>query len=166
MSKKITVILSRANWCGHCQHFEPIYEIASKSWKENKYLKDLDLEFKNYDMAKEDEKNIFMLEHINAMDKVKGYPTVLIKDKSGNYVSIDHTVVDNGINEKDQHNEASERFLTNISNALKSKNSDGKVLYVQSGGFHKNNDYSIEESEYKKKYLKYKSKYMELKNKI
>lgn len=170
MSEKITVILTRANWCIHCQHFEPIFTLSEKDWKNNKYLKDFNLEFKNYDMANDDEKNIFMLEHFNALEKIKGYPTVVINindGKSSKYLLIDHTVIDTNVNKDKQDADASDRFFKNISNAIKSKNSDNKVLYLQTGGSPiYNNQTPIKESIYRNKYLKYKSKYFELKNKF
>jgi len=169
MSEKITVILARANWCGHCQHFEPIYEESEKKYKDNKYLQNYTIKFDNFDLANDDVKNGFMLGHYNAMEKISGYPTVLVnitdeKNKKNNYHIIEHTLIDEKINDKNkQIIEASERFLNNISNVLKSLNSDGSILYVQTGGAMVNYQTSMQEELYRKKYLKYKSKYIELK---
>ena len=172
MLEKIIVIFARANWCGHCKHFEPIYEKSIENYKNNKYLKDFDIEFENYDMADENRKNSFMLSHFTALDKVEGYPTILInkKTKSKNiYIVTAHTHIDRNDNDEKnddeaEKNDAADRFLNNISNSLKSLNSDNKILYTMSGGAMINYQTSLTEELYRKKYLKYKSKYIELKN--
>jgi len=161
MSDKIKIILARANWCGHCKDFEPIYDLSQIFYKNNKFLKEYNINFENYDMADNDIKNKFMLNHFNAMDQIEGYPTILIniKNKENNkYYNIQHTVRDYKIsNNKEQIENAALRFLDNISNKIKSLNSDNKILYTQTGGKNQN-------ELYKKKYLKYKSKYLNLKN--
>ena len=177
MTQEINVILAKANWCGHCQHFEPIFKHSEGIYKNNSQLKDLSIKFKEYDLANDDEKNTFMLNHFNAMDKVSGYPTVLlnIKSKSNNkYLTIGHTIVDEKVSKNNRTDEAAKRFLQNISNALESEGSDNSVLHVQAGGSGsgymgpdkqtiRNHQTSLEEEKYRKKYLKYKSKYLGLK---
>jgi thiol-disulfide isomerase/thioredoxin len=166
MSQEINIVLARANWCGHCQHFEPIFEHSKNIYKNNDELKKLNIEFKDFDLAEDNGKNSFMLSHFNAMDKVEGYPTVLVNVRTKNnnkYLIVPHTVIDEKINKKDQTEEAAKRFLQNISNALKSESSENKVLYVQNGGGNLNYQTSLEEEKYRKKYLKYKSKYLRLK---
>ena len=75
-----------------------------------------------------------------------------------------HTQVDENIKDKSkQKQEASKRFLDNITNLIKSLDSDGKILYTQTGGAMINYRTSLQEEILRKKYLKYKSKYLELK---
>jgi hypothetical protein len=171
MSKEITVILARANWCGHCQHFEPIYNVAKNNHdnKNDKFLNKYKISFKDYDLATNDGKSNFTINHLDAVDMVEGYPTVLVnvrdkENKNNKYYTVSHTVIDNNIkNEEKQNQEASERFMANISNLLKSLDSDSKVLYMQTGGAMVNYQTSLNEEIYRSKYLKYKSKYLELK---
>lgn len=168
MSNKISVILTRANWCPHCHHFEPIYNIAKDIYKEFEELKNYEINFEDYDLADDDIKNTFMVNHYDIKDKIKGYPTVFVNLKNknkhtNNYLTIDHTTINDEIKEIDQHEEAAKRFIKNIVNVLNTNNSDNKVLYIQKGGYNKDLEH---EKTYKKKYLKYKSKYLELKNKI
>ncbi len=172
MSNKITIILTRANWCPHCEHFEPIYKIAKDIHKEFGEFQNYEVDFEDYDLADEDIKNTFMLNHFDIKDKVKGYPTVFINFKNKNYKNnyqlVDHTVVDEKINKNEQHEEAAKRFIKNICNVLMNFKSENKVLHLQQGGnnmFESSNNLKNKEI-YKKKYLKYKSKYLELKNKI
>lgn len=178
MTQKISIILTRANWCPHCQHFEPIFEIAKNTYKKHDYLKDFEIGFEDYDLASDDIKNTFMLNHHNIKDKIQGYPTVFVNlknktSKQNEYFSIEHTVVDNNIEESKQQNEAAKLFLTNIENGLKSFNSENKVLFIQKGG-NKLNHCGIEGGSinvknndiYKAKYIKYKSKYIEFKKSL
>ena len=173
MSQKISVILTRAEWCPHCKNFEPIYETAKNIHKKFEELKNYDIKFEDYDIANDDVKNTFMLNHYEIKDKIKGYPTVFINlknknQKTNNYFMIDHTIVDEKLNELEQHEEAAKRFIKNIYNSLKSINSDNKVLYMQEGGNvvdERELKKDLEKEDiYKKKYLKYKSKYLKLKN--
>ena len=172
MSQKITVILARANWCGHCQNFEPVYDKSKSILKNHTELKNFDIKFEDYDLANNDVKNRFMLSHFDALNKVEGYPTVFVKisdnnsnsnsNSNSNYHTISHTVVDESKTEKEQLTDASVRFLDNISNLIKSLNSDNKSKFIQTGGSTINYKTSLKEEYYRKKYLKYKSKYLKL----
>ncbi len=181
MEDNLHIILAKANWCGHCKNFEPIYTMAEQIYKDNKFLKNYNIEFEQYDMADDDGKNKFMLNHLGAIDKIKGYPTVMInirnlRDKKNEYYEISHSERDfNKKTEQEQILSGSNNFLTNIENLLKTIESDGKIQYVQAGGKiqcvqaggftnDKVSHSSIENEIYRKKYLKYKSKYIELKN--
>lgn len=161
----IVVILAKANWCGHCQRFSPVFEYSSENYKNNEYLKNYNIKFESYDLADDDEKRNFMLSHLKAYDKVDGYPTVLIlinKDNKINYHNINHVEVEN-IKDKKQISSSSKIFIENISNALKSLNSENKSLFLQIGGNINNNKTLLSEEKYRNKYLKYKSKYLNLK---
>lgn len=170
MSKKITVILARAGWCGHCKDFEPIFEETRNNYKDEKYLNKHNINFVDYDLATDDGKNNFTINHLDALKMVEGYPTVLVNvyekdNKNNKYYTIDHTIVNQNIKDDSEKNkEASKRFLVNISNLIKSLDSDNKVLYLQTGGGMSKYQTSSQEEIYRKKYLKYKSKYLELKN--
>lgn len=169
MSKEITVILARANWCGHCQDFEPIYEETIKNHDNEKISNKYNISFKNYDLATNEGKTSFTINHLDAVKMVEGYPTVIVnvndkQNKNNKYYTISHTLIDENINgEDEQKQEASERFFTNITNLLKSIDSDSKILHMQTGGAMVNYQTSLKEEIYRKKYLKYKSKYIELK---
>jgi len=167
MTQQINVILARANWCGYCKHFEPIFEHSKNIYKNNDVLKELDINFEDYDFAEDSVKNSFMVSHMNAMDKIQGYPTVMVNIRSKNnnkYLVVSHTMVDEKVNEKNRIEEAAKRFIENLSNIIKSENSENKVLYKQNGGnIFYNSQLSPEEEKYRKKYLKYKSKYLKLK---
>ena len=140
MSKKITVILAKAGYCGNCKNFEPIYEERKNNYKNDKYLNKYNINFVDYDLYTEDGKTNFTISHLDALKMVEGYPTVLVniydKEKKNNkYYTIDHTIVDENIkDEPERKKEASKRFLVNISNLIKSLDSDNKVLYLQTGG--------------------------------
>lgn len=183
MTQKISIILTRANWCPHCQHFEPIFENAKNTYKKHNYLKDLEIKFEDYDLADDNVKNTFMINHNDIIDKIQGYPTVFINlknktSKQNDYLTIEHTVIDNNIDKSKQIEEASKNFLNNITNTLKSVDSENKVLFIQKGGHNlsigkenklyqcaiggTSNDVNNKDI-YKSKYLKYKSKYIELK---
>ena len=193
MSQKISIILTRANWCPHCQHFEPIFENAKKLYKNHDYLKDFEIGFEDYDLANDDVKNTFMLNHNDIKDKIQGYPTVFVNlknktSKQNDYFTIEHTVIDNNddnIDESKQIEQAAINFLLNITNGLKSFNSENKVLFIHKGGNNSSKDNNFNQFNqfnqcgiggsfldlknkdiYKEKYLKYKSKYIELKNSI
>lgn len=169
MSKVITVILARAGWCGHCQHFEPIFEETKKNYKKDNFLNKHKINFVDYDLATDEGKNNFTLNHFEALKMVEGYPTVIVnvyeKEKKDNkYYTISHTVVDDNIkNDFDKKKDASGRFLNNVSNLIKSLESDNKILYMQTGGSMNNNRTSLQEEMYRIKYLKYKTKYIGLK---
>lgn len=183
MSQEISVILTRANWCPHCKHFEPIFKLAEEISESgtNKFLKDYKIKFEDYDLADNDVKNTFTLNHYDIKDKIEGYPSLFVNfknktSKSNDYVQIDHTVINNELSKNKQETDAAERFLKNIVNSLKEIGSDNKISYVQQGGeqnnskcglnFDNNNIVGGENDKYKSKYLKYKSKYLKLKNKM
>lgn len=149
MSQKISIILTRANWCPHCQHFEPIFENAKKLYKKNDYLKDLEIGFEDYDLANDDVRNTFMLNHNDIKDKIQGYPTVFVNlknktSKQNDYFTIEHTVKNNddNVDESKQIEQAAMKFLINVSNGLKNLDSENKVLFIQKGGNNLNKNFN------------------------
>ena len=85
MSKEIKVILARAGWCGHCQDFEPIYEETKTNYdNDEKFLNEYKISFNDYDVATNDGKTNFTINHLDALNMVEGYPTVLV---NGTYTS-------------------------------------------------------------------------------
>lgn len=163
MNKSISVILVKSSSCPHCINFEPIYEISKNIYDSDDFLKKYDkINFENYDLKDDQIKEVFNLNHKEIKDKIKYYPTVYVNiqnNNKNNYLLIEPTIVNEKINKDDEKiKDASDRFIINIVNCIKSVESGGKILYTRSqeGGV----DIDI----YKKKYLKYKSKYLKLKN--
>lgn len=196
MSNKISVILTRSESCPHCINFMPIFKLAKNICKNFDELKNYEVKFEDYNLEDNAVRNTFMITHLNLIDKVKGYPTVFINFKN-NYDEVEHTVINgdisenvnesesesdnknenDNINENDSDNKsnyidkqymtAAKKFIENISNVLKSRNSDNKILFIQQGGnndVHEFKNNLNNEESYKNKYHKYKSKYIELKN--
>lgn len=180
MTEEIKIILIRASWCPHCNNFEPIYKEAEKLYKTHDELNKYVIKFDNFDMADDKIKNTFALNHYEIMKEINGYPSVFVIFKKSdtniknNYAQINHTVIDENIDKKQQIEEATKRFLENIINCIKTFNSNGKITYLQEGGNFNNSKYDLNNSDninknidiYKKKYLKYKSKYLKLKKNI
>jgi thiol-disulfide isomerase/thioredoxin len=158
---EITIILIRADWCSYCKHFEPIFAIAEKIYKSNDYLNKYKINFENYDFADKDKKNIFIMNHFNVMNKINGFPTVLLKNNN-EYKLVNHTTINDKLNIKEEEKIAANKFLDNIINILKSNESENKILYTQGKEIQEGGE-QLQEELYKKKYLKYKSKYLELK---
>lgn len=186
MSQEISIILTRANWCPHCKHFEPIFKLAKEIYEsgKDKFFKDYKIKFEDYDLADNNVKNTFTLNHYDIKDKIKGYPTLFVNlknktSKSKDYIQVDHTVINDELSKNTQDKDAAKRFIKNIANTLKGIDSDNKISYIQQGGKLDDNKCSLnfnnneidnivggENDKYKSKYLKYKSKYLKLKNKM
>ena len=158
--KDILVVLTKAEWCGHCKVFAPIFKISEEKVNENDYLKDKKITFESYDMEKEKEvkefKNKYGEENAN---KIDGYPTAFIVILDNNKIKNFEEVKTTRTKDNGMENEAAKDFLSNIEVKLKTLLSENKDKYVntdkvngQTGG-----------SNYKHKYLKYKNKYLELK---
>lgn len=169
MSHNITVILAKASWCPHCVDFTPIYKLAKEKIKP-KDIDNCQINFVSFELDKNGEKERFQQEYPGLIDFLEGYPTVYFQmtEKNGNSRPktefISHTTAKQGGVEQ-----AVQEFVKNIINKYKSIKSDNKVEYttVQKGGQYRkmaSNMTSMEEVEYRNKYLKYKSKYLELKN--
>jgi thiol-disulfide isomerase/thioredoxin len=67
INSKVTVILFKADWCGHCKHFKPTWEKISETYNKK-------FNFVVYDADKQREK----FEEY----KVDAFPTVLVKNGS------------------------------------------------------------------------------------
>lgn len=167
MSGEITIILAKASWCPHCVNFTPIYELAQNTIKPNNDLDGCPIKFLSYELDNENEKQIFIQTHPGLIDFLEGYPTVYFQYlKGGNRAKtefINHTVA------KEEGNKgikkAVQEFVENIINKYKSiKSGRVDIVKVQKGGM-LNYKTSMDEVNYRNKYLKYKSKYLELKNK-
>jgi thiol-disulfide isomerase/thioredoxin len=74
-AKRRTVIIFYAPWCGHCQHFKPIYEKVAQMANQGELGNDVTVATVNGD----DEKTILELlrNSGNAEFKVSGFPTVV-----------------------------------------------------------------------------------------
>ena len=136
--KDYKVILSKVEWCGHCKDFLPVFNESKNLIKNNKTLKNVNVDFEAYDM--EQDKGIFETKYSELVDKVEGYPTVFLaqikNDKLSKTVEIGHA-------------EKAKDFIKLISNAYEG-------FSTQTGG-------NQEEEIYKQKYLKYKTKYLQYK---
>lgn len=137
-NKRLKVILSKVDWCGHCKDFLPVFNESKNLIKNNKTLKNVSVDFEVYDM--EQDQGIFETKYSKLVDKVEGYPTVFLaqikNDKLLKTVEIGHA-------------QKSEDFLKLIIDAYKN-------FSQQTGG-------NQEDDIYKQKYLKYKAKYTKLK---
>jgi thiol-disulfide isomerase/thioredoxin len=135
-NKRLKVILSKVDWCGHCKDFLPVFNESKNLIKNNKTLKNVNVDFEVYDM--EQDKGIFQTKYEKLVDKVEGYPTVFLaqikNDKLSKTVEIGHA-------------QKSEDFVKLITNAYMG-------FTQQKGG---------NQDPYKQKYLKYKAKYLQYK---
>jgi thiol-disulfide isomerase/thioredoxin len=137
--QELKVILSKVAWCGHCTNFLPVFNKSQKLTKNNKYLKDTNVNFEVYDME-EDLAKFKSNNYEDLLPQINGYPTVIVTSlKNGKRVNAE--------------------IINHSSDPLEFINTVGETynkLVSQSGGYE-------EEEFYKQKYLKYKSKYAELK---
>ena len=49
-NSEIKVILSKVGWCGHCTDFLPVFNESKNLIKNNKTLKNVNIDFEVYDM--------------------------------------------------------------------------------------------------------------------
>ena len=148
------VILVKANWCIHCQDFFPIFKQANKlnNNKDIKYFTfdTVTKEYIQHDKSDDDEnedeskneyknktKKEFSDEYQKLEKSIQGFPSVfvVIKDKDGNELDnlIEHVVIDDkeGKTLNERYKIAAESLNTNILNAIKTLNTDGKKLYIE-----------------------------------
>jgi thiol-disulfide isomerase/thioredoxin len=137
-NEELKVILSKVEWCGHCTDFLPVFNESKNLIKNDKILKNININFEVYDM--EQDKGIFETKYKNLVDKVEGYPTVFLAKVKNDKIS--HTV-------EIGHAQNPDNFIKLIGDAY------ADVL-KQTGG-------TTEDDIYKQKYLKYKAKYFKLK---
>ena len=165
---EIKIVLVKANWCGHCKTFEPLYEEAKKKYKKIDFLVNNITDFFKYD---EKEKENFTKDYSEKIfSSIVGYPTVLliVSDKTKNKDDEDkhkiHEINTTKKTDSKTENEAVNEFLKNIEAKLRTILSPNKDTHVNTGvlnggGNVKNNTNYID---YKKKYYKYKNKYLKL----
>ncbi len=149
------IILVKANWCGHCHHFFPIFKKANKlnSNKDIKYLSydtatkeyiehDKSDDDENQDESKNKYKNKSSREFKNDYPKlensISGFPSVVIilKDKDGKEIDnmlIEHVIIDDkeGKTLNEKYKKAAERFNKNVLNGMNTLKSGKKTLYVE-----------------------------------
>ncbi len=70
ISEKKKLILFKAEWCGHCKSFKPVWEKLQKEYEKND-----DVELVTYDS---DNNKLEML-----MYKINSFPTILLQSKKG-----------------------------------------------------------------------------------
>ena len=137
-NQELKVILSKVAWCGHCTNFLPVFNKSQKLTKNNKYLKDTNVNFEVYDME-EDLEKFKSNNYEDLLPQINGYPTVIVTSlKNGKRVNTE--IID--------HSSDPLEFINTVGETY-------NKLVSQSGGY--------EEEFYKQKYLKYKQKYTELK---
>ena len=76
-NQELKVILSKVAWCGHCTNFLPVFNKSQKLTKNNKYLKDINVNFEVYDME-EDLKKFKSNNYEDLLPQINGYPTVIV----------------------------------------------------------------------------------------
>jgi thiol-disulfide isomerase/thioredoxin len=138
-NQELKVILSKVAWCGHCTNFLPVFNKSQKLTKNNKYLKNTNVNFEVYDME-EDLEKFKSNNYEDLLPQINGYPTVIVTSlKNGKRVNTE--IID--------HSSDPLQFINTVGETY-------NKLVSQSGG--------NKEEFYKQKYLKYKSKYTELKD--
>ena len=173
------VLLVKAEWCGHCKHFLPIFAKANKEIKKNT---DKDIQFISYDTQTkdlihhdEDDKNDqyknkssqLTYPYSEEIGEVDGFPTifVIIENNNNNEKKILKDVLETRGNDYAEFNKivlaSFEKLESNNNSDNKSETIFLKYNHNQSGG-NKNKA----NKNYESKYLKYKSKYIELKNNL
>ena len=158
-----------ASYCGHCHHFEPIYDKTSKIIKSNPFFKDYTINFEKYDFD-ESKTNDYKTEHDfgethpEIINNVEGFPTVFVKidglkGDGGSYSIIQHSV-----EKGDGENGAVNEFIDNIMNEVKTVGTNGKekFLTVQHGGSNEKGDCCKVNNNFDK-YIDYKAKYLMIK---
>lgn len=155
------VVLVKADWCGHCKEFKPIYEQANKEIganSENKNIKFIsyDTQTKELIYHHKDDKNGNYKDkstkptypYADEIGEIEGYPTifVIVEKIDDNEKKILKKAIENrGSNSKE--------FNEIIIKTIKNLESDSKSETVLVG----------ENINYESKYQKYKSKYLGLK---
>ncbi len=166
MPVEIRIVLAKASWCPHCTDFTPIFEKAKDKINSKKQLGGVKIYLVSFELDNDNEKDRFINEYPGLIDFLEGYPTVYFQLKSDNgrpkTEFINHTI------SREQNDEgiekAAEEFIENIVNKYESiKSGKKEIVRVQKGGM-RNFITSLEEEEYRNKYLKYKRKYLGLKN--
>jgi thiol-disulfide isomerase/thioredoxin len=141
-NQELKVIFSKVAWCGHCTNFLPVFNKSQKLTKNNKYLKNTNVNFEVYDME-EDLEKFKSNNYEDLLPQINGYPTVIVTSlKNGKRVNTE--IID--------HSSDPLQFINTVGETY-------NKLVSQKGGYE-------EEELYKQKYLKYKSKYAELKEQI
>lgn len=155
-----SIILAHASWCQHCINFKPTWEKV-KSWCKSKGINTQEYEDAELQMMQfNPTKNTAVI----PLDIIEGYPTIIIKQDSGNLIKVKN------------------RNYEHIIDLLGGNTLPNKSVYIQSGGSYigKNLGRSdktrvilsramtgqyggLDSSYFKKKYLKYKKKYLEAK---
>ena len=81
-NKRLKVILSKVDWCGHCKDFLPVFNESKNLIKNNKTLKNVSVDFEVYDM--EQDKGIFQIKN----DKLSKTVEIGHAQKSEDFVKL------------------------------------------------------------------------------
>lgn len=173
MSRKINIILAKANWCYHCKEFTPIFELAREKIISLTDFSNCVVNVEIFDMADKDGKQKLLFEktYPELVQYLKSYPSIYLQivDTKNNIKKaefVNHTVAKG---EEVEHKQtAAEDFINNLVNMYKTMISENKELHisVKQGGGMLQHVTSLEEVKYRNKYLKYKTKYLEYKNNL
>ena len=160
--KDISIVLAKAEWCGHCRSFQPIFKLSEKDIKNNDYLKTMNIKYEIYDVDKD--KDSFIKKYgEERLNKIDGYPSAFVVIIENNKVNKFEEVNTTKEKEGKTKEEASKDFIKNIEVKLKTMTSENKDKYINTdkvNGQHGGGENIIN---YRDKYLKYKNKYLELK---
>ena len=155
--KEINIVLVKAEWCGHCKSFQPIFKLSEEKIKENSYFRDKKTNYEIYDIEKENERKSFINKYDEErLNKIEGYPSVFITILDKNNVIKFEEVNTTRKQEGKTSEDAAINFINNLEVKLKTILSENKDEFIntQSGGGNIN---------YRNKYIKYKDKYLKLK---
>lgn len=162
MVKDLKVILAKADYCGHCSDFLPIFkrteEIAKKELPNAEFVIE-EMDTRINPSAHQNFKSKYSEDIYN---KVQGYPTVLLileKDGKKTNTTVEHAA--------GKLEESAKKFLNNVLNGYKTLKSGSSKTFVsvenqEGGSCCKVNKINNQDEKYKAKYIKYKSKYLEL----
>lgn len=168
-TKNVDVILVFSPGCFYCVKFKPVYDAIRNYIHDFKDLADYNINFLRY----EDGSGVRLPNH-EKLPSYQGVPTVFLYYEN-KYSHVPHVIPNNEADKQELKRSVNE-FLQNISNVLKSQETENKTTYLQidtdenpsfkkgmSGG--NVGGYGNDEDIYRDKYIKYKKKYLELKAK-
>lgn len=162
MGENLKVILAKADYCGHCKDFLPIFERTVELSKKELPNSKFEIEEMDTRINPSAHQNFKSKYGEDIYNKVQGYPTVILileKDGEKTNITVEHAA--GGLEE------SAKKFLNNVINGYKTLKSGVNKTFVsvenqEGGSYCKVNKVNNQDEKYKAKYIKYKSKYLEL----